>query len=68
MTQQSCLRCHEECDRSFCEFFETRDGTDGSPGCRMQVEARRMRRNGWPPGVISAILGIRLEVVLRWIS
>jgi hypothetical protein len=67
MSCQRCLRCHEECDRRFCELFHVRDGMGDSPYCKMQHEVRRMRDLGWSPAIISAVLGLSVEAVLRWI-
>jgi len=68
MSHQRCLRCHEDCDRSFCESSLARDGVDGNPHCKMIQEVLRLRELGWSPAIISAILGINVKVVLRWIS
>jgi hypothetical protein len=44
-----------------------RDGMGDSPYCKMQHEVRRMRDLGWSPAIISAVLGLSVEAVLRWI-
>ena len=68
MSRQSCLRCHEICESQFCELFNVRSGGGDVPYCKMQHEVRGMRGIGWSPAIISAVLGLSLDAVMRWIN